>query len=166
MHLLPMLTAAHRGLQSRPSAFLIFCAVLGAPSWLCLHSPLLSSRLAQKAIRERRMDAAQILDRLAFQERLPVVAIRAAEADRASALPIFLHAIEQYLSAAGDSSEPRARQVRSCRRKLPLGGRFRFPQAGSLREVHRHPCRVRPHRCFDHIAILRETSDGDPADPY
>ena len=50
------------------------------------------------------MDAAQILAQLAVQEGLPVEAIRAAEADRASALPIFLHAIEQYLSAAGDSS--------------------------------------------------------------
>ena len=44
------------------------------------------------------------LDGLAFQERLPVEAIRAAEADRASAVPIFLHAIEQHLSAAGASS--------------------------------------------------------------
>jgi hypothetical protein len=50
------------------------------------------------------MDAAQILDGLTFQERLPVEAIRAAEADRASALPIFLHAIEEYLSSAADSS--------------------------------------------------------------
>ena len=50
------------------------------------------------------MDAAQILDRLAFQERLPVEAIRAAEADRASVVPVFLNAIEQYLSDDADPS--------------------------------------------------------------
>jgi hypothetical protein len=48
------------------------------------------------------MDAAQILDRLAFQERLPVEAIRAAEADRTSAVPIFVDAIEQCLSPGGN----------------------------------------------------------------
>ena len=58
------------------------------------------------------MDAAQILDGLAFQERLPVEAIRAAETDRASAVPIFLHAIERYLSPAGDSSARDALQGR------------------------------------------------------
>jgi hypothetical protein len=50
------------------------------------------------------MDAAQILDRLAFQERLPVEAIRAAQADRTSAVPIFVRAIEPYLSPGGNSS--------------------------------------------------------------
>jgi len=50
------------------------------------------------------MDAAEILDRLAFQERLPVEAIRAADADRASVVPIFVDAIEQYLSPGADPS--------------------------------------------------------------
>jgi hypothetical protein len=50
------------------------------------------------------MDAAQILDRLAFQERLPVETIRAAEADRASVVPLFVQAIERYLSPVGDPS--------------------------------------------------------------
>jgi len=44
------------------------------------------------------MDATQVLDQLAFQERLPVEAIRVADADRTSAVPIFVRAIEQYLS--------------------------------------------------------------------
>ena len=50
------------------------------------------------------MDATQILDPLAFQERLPVEAIRAAEADRASVVPVFVRAIEQYLSGDADPS--------------------------------------------------------------
>jgi hypothetical protein len=48
------------------------------------------------------MDAAQLLGELAFQERLPVEAIRAASADRARAAPIFVHAIEQFVSPEGD----------------------------------------------------------------
>jgi hypothetical protein len=48
------------------------------------------------------MDAAQLLGQLAFQERLPVEAIRAASADRARAAPIFVHAIEQFVSPDGD----------------------------------------------------------------
>jgi len=49
------------------------------------------------------MDTAQILDRLADHERLPVEAIRAAQADRASAVPIFVGAVDQYLSTGGDA---------------------------------------------------------------
>ena len=48
------------------------------------------------------MDAARILDRLAFQKPLPVEALRDASADRARAAPIFVHAIEQYVSPDGD----------------------------------------------------------------
>jgi hypothetical protein len=48
------------------------------------------------------MDAAQLLGELAFQERLPVEAIRAASADRARAASVFLHAIEQFVSPDGD----------------------------------------------------------------
>jgi hypothetical protein len=54
------------------------------------------------------MDAAQILSQMAEQHRLPVEAIRAAEADRASAVPIFLDAIEHYISAGGDRSTENA----------------------------------------------------------
>jgi len=50
------------------------------------------------------MDAAQLLAQLAFQRRLPVEAIRAASADRTSVAPIFVHAIEQYVSPGGDRS--------------------------------------------------------------
>ncbi len=54
------------------------------------------------------MDAAQILDRLADRPGLPVEALRAAGADRASALPIFLDAIEQYLAPGGKPIPPAA----------------------------------------------------------
>jgi hypothetical protein len=50
------------------------------------------------------MDAAQLLAQLAFQKRLPIEAIRAASADRARAAPIFVHAIEQFLSPDSDRS--------------------------------------------------------------
>jgi hypothetical protein len=48
------------------------------------------------------MDAAQILDRLAVIDTLPVEAIRAADADRASMAPVFVQAIEQYLAVGAD----------------------------------------------------------------
>jgi hypothetical protein len=48
------------------------------------------------------MDSARILAQLAFQKPLPVEAIRAVEADREAAVPIFLRAIESYLSLEGD----------------------------------------------------------------
>jgi len=50
------------------------------------------------------MDAAQILDRLAFQERLPVEALGDASADRTRVAPIFVDVIEQYLSPGGNGA--------------------------------------------------------------
>jgi Protein of unknown function (DUF1186)/SEC-C motif len=50
------------------------------------------------------MDAGKLLAQLAFQERLPVEAIRAASADREAAAPIFVNAIEQFVSPDGDRS--------------------------------------------------------------
>ena len=54
------------------------------------------------------MDTAQILDQLGQLERLPVEAIRAADADRASAVPMFLDTIERYLSEGGGISTQNA----------------------------------------------------------
>jgi hypothetical protein len=54
------------------------------------------------------MDATLILDQLDVRGRLPAEAIRAASADRASAVPIFVQAIERYLSAGGDLPSPDA----------------------------------------------------------
>jgi len=54
------------------------------------------------------MDAARILDRLADRPGLPVEALRAAGADRASAVPIFLDAIEQILAPSGTPIPPDA----------------------------------------------------------
>jgi uncharacterized protein len=49
------------------------------------------------------MDAAQLVTQLEFQNRLPIEAIRAANADRAHSVPIFLQAIEKFVSL-GDRS--------------------------------------------------------------
>jgi hypothetical protein len=54
------------------------------------------------------MDAGEILDRLADRPGLPVQALRAAGADRASAVPIFLDAIEQFLAPGGKPIPPDA----------------------------------------------------------
>ena len=48
------------------------------------------------------MEAAQILDRLKEPGRLPVETIRAAQADRMAVAPIFLQAVERYLSEGGN----------------------------------------------------------------
>ena len=64
--------------------------------------------LCPQLIRERRMDATQVIDRLAFRTPLPVEAIRSVEADRAAAVPIFLRAIDSYLSPAGDPAAQEA----------------------------------------------------------
>src|SRR5260370_3720542 len=48
------------------------------------------------------MDAAQLLAQLAVPKQLPIEAIRAASADRTRAAPIFVHAIEQFVSRDGD----------------------------------------------------------------
>jgi hypothetical protein len=54
------------------------------------------------------MDAAQVIDRLAFRTPLPAEAIRSVEADRAAAVPIFLRAIDSYLSPGGDPAAQEA----------------------------------------------------------
>jgi Protein of unknown function (DUF1186) len=54
------------------------------------------------------MQAAQILDELGQLERLPVEAIRAADADRASAAPMFVDTIERYLAQGGGNSTQNA----------------------------------------------------------
>src|SRR3982074_2502290 len=48
------------------------------------------------------MEAAQISVRRAVVDKLPVEAIRAADADRASMAPVFVQAIEQYLAVGAD----------------------------------------------------------------
>jgi uncharacterized protein len=50
------------------------------------------------------MDAAQLIARLAYQDQLPIDAIRAASADRETAAPIFVNAIEQFVRPGGDRS--------------------------------------------------------------
>jgi hypothetical protein len=50
------------------------------------------------------MDAGELLAQLAYQDQLPVDAIRAASAERESAAPIFVNAIEQFVQPRGDHS--------------------------------------------------------------
>lgn len=50
------------------------------------------------------MEATEILDRLAVRGPLPIEAINAAKADRAAVVPVFLEAIERYLSEGGSSA--------------------------------------------------------------
>lgn len=52
------------------------------------------------------MDSEAILDALTHYDRLPVDAIRAADADRTTMLPVFLEAIERYIAQAPDEREP------------------------------------------------------------
>ena len=63
---------------------------------------------AGRMIREQSMDAVQILERLADRPNLPIEALRAAGADRVSAVPIFLDAIEEYLASGGKPIPPDA----------------------------------------------------------
>jgi hypothetical protein len=111
------------------------------------------------------MDAALILDQLAERNRLPVEAIRAASADRASAVPIFLQAIERCLSASADAPSLRAFFV-----VFHLLGNWREKSA------YRPLCRLLRRPEIDEILgdAITETShrvmaaifDGDPAPLY
>jgi hypothetical protein len=51
------------------------------------------------------MEIARILDELTFYERLPVEALRAADAKRRALVPVFLDAIEQYLAKDADGRD-------------------------------------------------------------
>jgi hypothetical protein len=113
------------------------------------------------------MDAAQILDRLVFQKPLPVEALRDASADRTSAAPIFVHAVEQYVSLGGD---------RSAKDSLF----FVFHLLGEWREKSAYRPLARLMRCprddLDEIFgdVITETThrvmaavfDGDPGPLY
>lgn len=113
------------------------------------------------------MDTAQILDRLAFQGQLPVEALRDASADRTRAAPIFVHAIEQYVSPDGD---------RAAQDSLF----FVFHLLGEWREKSAYRALVRLMRCpcddLDEIFgdVIIETThrvmaavfDGDPGPLY
>jgi geranylgeranyl pyrophosphate synthase len=54
------------------------------------------------------MNTGEIIDRLAERPDLPVEALRAASADRASAVPIFLDAIEEFVTPGGKPIPPDA----------------------------------------------------------
>jgi Protein of unknown function (DUF1186)/SEC-C motif len=113
------------------------------------------------------MDAAQLIARLAYQDQLPVDALRAASADREIAAPIFVNAIEQFVRPGGD---------RSAKDSLF----FIFHLLGDWREKSAYRPLAQLMRCpADHLDemfgdFLVETShrvmaaifDGDPGPLY
>jgi hypothetical protein len=62
-------------------------------------APIPRSAAATSDSARRAMDPGRILDRLAVVDHLPVEAIRAADADRATMAPVFVQKIENYLAA-------------------------------------------------------------------
>ena len=112
------------------------------------------------------MDAAQVIAQLAFRTPLPVEAIRSVETDRAAAVPIFLRAIESYLS----DRDPAAQEALF----------FIFHLLGGWREKSAYRPLARLLRCptddLDKVLgdFLLETSprvmaavfDGDPMPLY
>src|SRR5262249_43545044 len=73
-----------------------------------LPSACSSARLVCRRFGRPNMHAEQLLEGLAERGRLPVEAIRAAEANRAESVPIFLRTIEQYETPGVDSASPDA----------------------------------------------------------
>jgi hypothetical protein len=114
------------------------------------------------------MDAQEILEQLANHAGLPVEAIRAAEADRATMVPVFLQAIAAFISA---SAEEHAK---------PSPIFFIFHLLGSWREKSAYRPLARLLRCprqdVDNVLgdAITETSsqvmaavfDGDPQPLY
>jgi uncharacterized protein len=113
------------------------------------------------------MGPAEILERLSEPDRLPTEAIRAAAADRASMVPIFIQAIDQHRPAGASPSEQNALF-------------FMFHLLGDWREktAYRALARLlrRPHDEIDGIldGCITETThrvmaavfDGDPHPLY
>jgi hypothetical protein len=114
------------------------------------------------------MDVQEILEQLTNHDGLPVEAIRAAEADRATMVPVFLEAIETFISA---STEERAK---------PSPIFFIFHLLGSWREKSAYRPLARLLRCPERDVewvlgdAITETSsqvmagvfDGDPQPLY
>ena len=50
------------------------------------------------------MDPVQVIEELSVAERLPVAAIRAAQADREAMVPAFLRTLDDFLSLAGPAN--------------------------------------------------------------
>jgi hypothetical protein len=112
------------------------------------------------------MHAPQILEEFGQIQRLPVEAIRAANADRAAVAPFFLKTVERYLSQGGDSSVHKAlffifHMLGEWREKAayrPLARLLRRPRdeveaifGGAITETHR---------------VMAAVFDGDPTPLY
>jgi uncharacterized protein DUF1186 len=111
--------------------------------------------------------ASQMLDDLAVVGRLPDAAIRAANADRATAVPMFLQAIEQYL--AGEMEPSRAQALFFI---FHLLGEWREKSAyRSLARLLRRPAEE-TDAMFDGATtetthrVMAAVFDGDPQPLY
>ena len=111
--------------------------------------------------------ASQMLDDLAVVGRLPIDAIRAADADRAAAVPMFLQAIEQYL--AGEMEPSRAQALFFI---FHLLGQWREKSAyRSLARLLRRPAEE-TDAMFDGATtetthrVMAAVFDGDPQPLY
>ena len=113
------------------------------------------------------MDAAQILSELAQIDRLPVEAIRAADADRASAVPMFLDTIERYLTEGDDRATQQALffmfhmlgQWREKAAYRPLARLLRRPPQ-ELDDLLGYASTENAHR------VMAAVFDGDPQPLY
>jgi hypothetical protein len=113
------------------------------------------------------MDGAQIIAEFAQLERLPVEAMRAADADQASAVPLFLDAIERYLAGGGDETTQRAlffmfHKLGQWREKAayrPLARLLRHPTL-ELDDILGYAGTETAHR------VMAAVFDGDPQPLY
>jgi uncharacterized protein YecA (UPF0149 family) len=114
------------------------------------------------------MDAGELLAQLAVTKRLPIEAIRAASADRTRAAPIFVHAIEQFVSRDGDGAAHDAlffifHLLGDWREKSayrPLARLLRCSREDALDKIFGWSITETTHR------VMAAVFDGDPAPLY
>jgi uncharacterized protein len=118
-------------------------------------------------IQELTMDIKQVLEELSESEKLPVEAIRAAQADRATMAPILVRYIDDFLSSEGEGANPSVLffafhllgEWREKSAYRPLARFLRLP--GDILNAIIDDCiTVTSHR------VMAAVFDGDPAPLY
>jgi hypothetical protein len=113
------------------------------------------------------MEASQVLEELSVPDRMPVEAIRAARADRVTLAPVFLRAIEDFLSPSGTPVAPNALffifhllgEWREKSAYRPLAAFLRLPRQ-ALDPILGDSITVTAHR------VMAAVFDGDPDPLY
>jgi hypothetical protein len=113
------------------------------------------------------MDPAQVLEELGVRGKLPVEAIRAAQADRATMVPLFLRRIDDFLSLEGELVPPAALffmfhllgEWREKSAYRPLADLLRLPRDG-LDPILGAAITETTHR------VMAAVFDGDPGPLY